>query len=202
MHDFFESLFGARSAPSSGTDLQASLTVSLEDAYHGVTKELSIPAVDGSTDKPKIIRVKIPSGVRSGQQLRMKGLGLASHPRGVTGDLLLSIHVNPHAVFDLMGDDVYVTLPITPWEAALGARIMVPTLDGEVALTIPSASQGGQRLRLKKRGWPATVKGDQYIVLKMVTPVPKTDRDRELYQTMASTMPFNPRAKLGDSDNG
>lgn len=95
-----------------------------------------------------------------------------------------------------MGNDIYLTLPIAPWEAALGATIVVPTLGGNVDLKIPANSQGGQTLRLKKRGLPGATPGDQYIILKIVIPQPTTEAAKAIYQQMAEAMPFNPRATM------
>ena len=115
---------------------------------------------------------------------------------GKQGDLYLTVHIDKHPTFDLMDKDIYVTLPITPWEAALGATIVVPTLGGKVDLKIPEGSQGGQTMRLKKRGMPGSTPGDQYIILKIVIPQPITDSAKALYQKMAEEIPYNPREKL------
>ena len=116
---------------------------------------------------------------------------------GAKGDLYIEIHVQKHALFDVVNHDIYLTLPITPWEAALGATIVVPTLAGRVDLKIPAGSQGGQRLRLKKRGLPGKTPGDQYILLKIVIPIPQTDEQKAIYRQMAQHMPLNPREHMG-----
>ena len=191
-HDFFESLFGERFRQSTqaGSDLHGNITIGLEEAFHGAIKELNLPAA-------QTVRVKIPAGVTSGQQLRLAGKGQAGRHGGTTGDLYLTITVDKHPLFDVMEKDIYVTLPITPWEAALGGTIKVPTLGGNVDLKIPPGSQGGQSLRLKKRGLPGAHPGDQYILLKIVTPQPTTEAAKAVYQTMAKEMPFNPREAMG-----
>ena len=194
--DFFESLFGSRpfrEQQAKGGDLLGNISISLEEAYQGITKELQLPSSSGH----QTIRVKIPAGVKSGQQLRLAGQGQSGRAGGAKGDLLLTINVNKHPFFDVMNNDIYVTLPIAPWEAALGTQVMVPTLGGKVELKIPAGSQGGQTLRLKKRGLPGATPGDQYILLKIIIPQPTTDAARSLYQTMAEQMPFNPREKMG-----
>lgn len=198
--DFFESLFGQRPFREQhvkGGDLIGNVSINLEEAYQGSVKELQLPALDPSQTSSQTLRVKIPPGVKSGQQLRLKGQGQSGRAGGPKGDLLLTIQVNKHPLFDVMNNDVYVTLPITPWEAALGTNVMVPTLGGKVDLKIPPGSQGGQTLRLKKRGLPGVTPGDQYILLKIIIPQPTTDEARSLYQTMAEQMPFNPRASMG-----
>lgn len=198
--DFFESLFGARGfrdqhAP--GADLHGTINVTLEEVFHGTVKEIQLPSTNGLDSGKQTLRVKIPAGAKSGQQLRLAGKGALGAGRGAKGDLYLTINVDKHPVFDVMGNDIYVTLPITPWEAALGTTVKAPTLAGKVDLKIPPGSQGGQTMRLKKRGLPGTPHGDQYVLLKMVTPLPTTDAARELYQSMAKEMPFNPRDKMG-----
>ncbi len=196
--DFFESLFGSRpfrGQPAAGADLRGNISIGLEEAYHGTVREIQLPgnAQAGS----QTLRVKIPAGAKSGQQLRLPGKGQSGTGGSAKGDLYLTINIDKHPIFDVLGNDIYVTLPVTPWEAALGATIMVPTLAGKVDLKIPGGSQGGQTLRLKKRGLRAPVLGDQYVLLKIVTPLPTTDAARALYKTMAVEMPFNPRAAMG-----
>ncbi len=198
--DFFESLFGSRpfrEQHAKGGDLLGTVSIDLEEAYQGTVKALQLPATGPSQTSTPTLRVKIPPGVKSGQQLRLTGQGQPGRAGGEKGDLLLTINVNKHPFFDVMNHDIYVTLPITPWEAALGAQVKVPTLGGQVDLKIPAGSQGGQTLRLKKRGLPGAQPGDQYILLKIMIPQPTTDAARTLYQTMAEQMPFNPREKMG-----
>lgn len=195
--DFFESLFGHppfQDSPVAGADYQSHLTISLEEAYRGEVKTLQMPI--GASNQPKTIRVKIPAGVQSGQKIRLSGQGGPSRGSGPTGDLYLTIHVAPHPVFDVKDHDVYLTLPVAPWEAALGASLKVPTLGGEVTLKIPPGAQGGQTLRLKQRGLPGKKPGDQYVILKIMIPQPTTDAARELYKQMAKEMPFDPREAL------
>ncbi len=195
-HDFFESLFGAaphfRQQRRAGEDFQGTVHVSLEEAFKGTLKELQLPHAG-----KKAIKVNIPAGVKSGQQIRLTGQGSQERPGVPAGDLYLTIQVEKNPIFDVMGNDIYVTLPIAPWEAALGSTIVVPTLAGNVDLKIPAGSQGGQTLRLKKRGLPGTTQGDQYVLLKIVIPQPTTDSAKLLYKKMAEEMPFNPRNKMG-----
>lgn len=197
--DFFESLFGGargRAAPATGGDYHSSVQISLEEACRGTVKELHFAAEPGGAGK-QTLRVKIPAGVKSEQKIRLPGQGAPGGQGGRPGDLYLTIHVDPHPVFDVVGNDIYVTLPVAPWEAALGATVVVPTLAGPVDLKIPPSSQGGQTLRLKKRGLPLREPGDQYVILKIVTPKPTTDAAKDVYKKMAETMPFNPREKMG-----
>lgn len=197
-YDFFESLFGMppfQERAYGGQDTHGTIEISLEEAFHGGLKEIKLSATPQQAEQT--LRVKIPAGIKSGQQIRLAEKGAPAIRGGKPGDLLITLQIKKHPLFDVMGNDIYVTVPVTPWEAALGATIAVPTLGGKVDLKIPPGSQGGQTLRLKQRGMPGKVSGDQYVVLKMVTPKPTTDAARDLYQKMAEMMPINPREQLG-----
>lgn len=176
-----------------GQDQHAKIQISLEDAYHGGSKtiQLQIPIQDayGRVQyKQKTLKVNIPKGVSSGQQLRLSKQGSNG------GDLFLDIEITPHPQFKREGNDIYYSLPITPWEAALGAKVTVPTLGGKVDLKIAANSQGGQNLRLKGRGLPGKTPGDQYVTLQIYTPPAKTDAEKKIYEQMAKEMAFNPRS--------
>ena len=196
--DFFESLFGGsshfRQQNRAGDDLHGKIKITLEEAYSGVVKDIHLEHGQGAR---QTLKVKIPAGVKSGQKIRLTGQGGAAVAGGSPGDLYITIHVDKHSLFDVMDNDIYVSLPVAPWEAALGSTIVVPTLAGNVDLKIPPGSQGGQTLRLKKRGWPGTIPGDQYVILKIIIPQPLTDSAKSLYKKMAEEMPFNPREKMG-----
>ena len=192
--DWFSSLFGDtrfQEPARRGADLQGRIHISLEQAFSGCVKEIVVAQ--------QTLRVSVPAGVKNAQKIRLAGQG-AQNPRGGSpGDLYINVVVDPHPVFDVVGQDIYVTLPVTPWEVALGSTVMVPTLAGKVELKIPARSQGGNTLRLKKRGWPGANPGDQYVVLKVLVPEPNTPAEIALYKSMADTMPFNPRQSLGVS---
>jgi curved DNA-binding protein len=211
--DFFETLFGRgtrgpvfrgdeRGVHARGNDHFAKIMVSLEDAYAGnmVTISLNLAEVDGAgrvVTRSHTLQVKIPRGIAEGQQIRLAGQGgpgLGSSPRG---DLYLEIAFQPHRLFRIEKRDVTVELPITPWEAALGSKITVPTLGGKVELKIPAGSQSGQKLRLKGRGLPGKPSGDQFVVLRIVTPKAETPAARALYEQMAKEMPMHPRQHIG-----
>ncbi len=210
--DFFSSLFGQqaqggwqgtrRARPQAGQDQHAKVEISLADAYYGSTCSLNLQtqAIDSSTGKlqakTRNLKVKIPAGVTQGQQIRLSGQGGTGASGGPAGDIYLEISIKPDPLFNLEGKDVYLSLPITPWEAALGASIPVPTLGGKVDLKIPPNSQSGQKLRLKGRGLPGNPAGDQYLLLKIMTPRAGTEAQREIYQKMAQDLPFNPREHL------
>ncbi|MBS0376358.1 MAG: DnaJ domain-containing protein [Proteobacteria bacterium] len=209
--DFFSSLFGAQSpfgefetegpAPRRrGEDRRARLDLTLEEAFRGGSRELTLqqPEVGGDgqlTVGERTLRVQIPAGVGQGQVIRLAGQGAAGRG-GRPGDLLLEVAIAPHRWYRLEGRDVTLELPVAPWEAALGATVSTPTLGGPVELRIPAGARAGQRLRLRGRGLPGDPPGDQYVQLKVVLPPADSPRARELYETLARELPFDPRAEL------
>jgi len=201
--DFFESLFGGgrRRRAHKGSDVRARVEVDLETAHAGGTRRISLErperAPDGSVQrKVRSMDVKIPAGMTEGRQIRLAGKGDPGPGGAPAGDLYLEIHISPHRLFEVDGRDVHLTLPITPWEAALGAKVAVPTLAGKVEMNIPAGAASGHRLRLKGRGLPGTPPGDQYVLLKIVTPKPVSDEQRKLYQRLRDTFDFDPRAGM------
>ena len=215
--DFFESLFGgsrARSAPEGfsffeqdfqdfGHDVRAKISISLEDSYHGAKKTITLNRTvhEGGgrmTVQPQSLHVTIPKGIIEGQQIRLEGQGEAGSTRGPRGNLFLEIDFLPHPLFTVVKRDIFLTLPVTPWEAALGATMAVPTLGGKVDLKLPANSQTGQKLRLKGRGLCSkNHAGNQYVTLAVHVPEASTAEQRDLYMKMAKLMPFNPRSGLG-----
>jgi curved DNA-binding protein len=213
--DFFSSLFGNRGFAGAGgspfgggaghaaRDHHARVDIDLEEAYAGTTRtlELKRPELksDGTLDlKTHTVRVTIPVGVTDGQLIRLAGQGEQAAGGGRPGDLYLEVHMRPHRLFQLDGRDVTLTLPIAPWESALGATVTVPTLGGGVEMRIPPNSQSGQKMRLRGRGLPGATPGDQYIQLKLVVPPANSPEVRALYEQMKEKFPdFNPRADLG-----
>ena len=209
--DFFESLFGqyarggaqrTREFRQRGQDQHAKIAINLEDAFQGTTRTLTLqepslnPQTGQVTYQTRHLKVKIPPGVTQGQQIRLSGQGSPGRGSGPHGDLYLEIALQPHAFYTVEGKDVYLNLPITPWEAALGAKVDVPTLGGNITLTIPPGSQTGQKMRLKNRGLPGKLPGDQYVLLRIYIPEPKNDQQKAIYQQMATEMQFNPRKAL------
>jgi len=210
--DFFESLFGRGSAwghgqrgfdgfHGRGQDHSARIELDLEDAYRGGVHSITLqnPTLDEHGrihNQPRRIKVRIPPGATEGQQVRVPGKGGEGVGRGGSGDLFLEVSLRPHPLFRPEGRDIHLDVPIAPWEAALGARIQVPTLGGEVQASIPAGARSGQRLRLKGRGLPGKPPGDQYLHLGIVTPPARTEADRELYRRMQEQMGFDPRAEL------
>ena len=182
-----------------GENQSAKIVIRLEDAYHGSrqTITLSRAVVDGNghvRTEPHTLHVTIPKGIVEGQHIRLEGQGMPGIGGGPSGDLYLEIAFADHPVFHAEGRDIHSTLALTPWEAALGETVTVPTLGGNVELKIPPGSQGGRKLRLKGRGLSTDgKKGDQYVTLRIVVPEAKTEEQEKLYREMARLMPVNPR---------
>lgn len=195
---FFESMFsgggmgGNDNFFAQGEDVNAKITVSLEDAFNGAKKSIRRP---GGANQTGTINVKIPAGITSGKKIRLAGQGKAG-AGGDAGDLFLEINIANHALYQVEDKDVIINLPISPWEAALGAKVTVPTLAGKISLTIPSNAKSGQKMRLKGRGLPGKQAGDQIVVLQIMTPPADTPEAKQLYQQMAEELNFNPREAL------
>ncbi|MGZ5011836.1 MAG: DnaJ C-terminal domain-containing protein [Methylobacter sp.] len=210
--DFFEQLFGrggfrpseqsARGFQTRGQDAHAKIYIDLEDSILGTTRNitLSAPEMDARGHvqvKQRSLNIKIPKGIKPGQHIRLSGQGDPGSGGGKAGDLLLEIAFNPHRLYRISDADIYLDLPVTPWEAALGAKIKVPTPDGNVDLKIPPNSHQGSKLRLKGRGLPAKTPGDFFVVLQIALPSANTDRAKAVYQKMQQELNFNPRQSLG-----
>lgn len=204
--DFFSELFGRRARHGgsaqqrTGKDHHAKIMLELEDAYRGGSHRISlrVPEIDASGHlayRERSLNVQMPKGVRAGQQVRLAGQGTPG--AGGAGDLYLEVQFRPHPLYRVDGSDIYLKLPVTPWEAALGATIKAPTPDGTVEVKVPPNSQSGRKLRLKGRGLPGKPAGDLYLTLEVVLPEAATARARELYQTMAQELAFDPRHALG-----
>jgi curved DNA-binding protein len=208
--DFFETLFGrgrrARRGGGGfrmrGGDHHAKVLIDLEDAYEGATRSITLgtPEVTGDghvRTREHTLNVRVPKGVHQGQHIRLEGQGGPGLGGGPPGDLFLEVAFRPHPFYHVDGRDVYLDLPVAPWEAALGAKVTVPTPSGRVELTIPAGSRQGSKLRLKGRGIPGRAPGDLYAVLQIALPPADGAAAKAVYQEMAEKLPFNPRAKLG-----
>lgn len=191
---------GFHSDVEHGRDLHMKLDLTLEEAFLGCTRtvRVNLPVRESSgrvVEKLKTLQVQVPPGISQDQKIRMKHQG-APGPTGTqNGHLYLEVNLLPHAVFSVEGRDISVRLPVAPWEAVLGAEVAVPTLNGEIKLKIPPNSQNGKRFRLKGKGMPGKTPGDFYVVLDVVFPTPADEKARALYQEMARTMDFDPRAQ-------
>jgi curved DNA-binding protein len=200
--DFFEGLFGrgGRRGGSGfegfqgfsmrGADQEAVLELSLEEAAHGGRRRLSLG--DG-----RDFEVNIPAGVVDGQRIRLAGEG--GQGDGGAGDLLLRVRLRPHPRFRLEGRDLYTELPVAPWEAALGAEVSVPTLEGGAKVRVPPGSSSGRKLRLRGQGFPgpggdSAKAGDLYATVEIHVPKTLSDRERELFEELAEVSDFDPRS--------
>lgn len=192
--DFFESLFGDRGSrhagPRRGRDLHAQVMIDIGTAYGGGRERISLR--DGNGERT--LEVKIPAGISPGQQIRLAGQGYPGTGGGRAGDLIIEIGLRDDARFRLENRNVLVNLPITPWEAALGGTVPVPTLGGHVELRIPAGSDSGRKMRLRGRGWPGKTPGDQIVTLEVHAPKATTEAQRALYEEMAKAFDFDPRA--------
>jgi DnaJ-class molecular chaperone len=209
---------GARGRRSSrGQDVEAELELSLEEAHRGGRRTLQMQVAEvcptcngagvkdnkpcptcggaGQVLKPKTIEVNIPAGVREGSTIRLAGQGGAGLNGTQPGDLYLHIRLRPHPVFTVRGDDLEVELPVAPWEAALGAKVEAPTIDGKVELKVPPGAQSGQRLRLRGQGLNKRKggRGDEYARLKVVLPKEIGDEERRLFEELKRISRFDPR---------
>src|SRR5690606_18095290 len=148
---------------------------------------------------PKTFRIRIPKGASDGQRLRLPEKGGTGLRGGKPGDLYIVMNIQPHKFYRVSGNDLYIDLPLAPWEAVLGASVQIPTLGGLVEMTIPAGTAAGRKLRLGKRGLPAPndgVHGDLYAVVRIDVPKTLTERERELFSQLAAASSFNPRAQL------
>jgi curved DNA-binding protein len=205
--DFFSQLFGRMGGQGGGfrargEDHHAKILLDLEAAYRGGSRTLTlrVPRQDAHgrvilTDHN--LNVRIPKGVHVGQVIRLSGQGAPGVGDAPAGDLYLEVHFEPDPRYRVEGRDVYATLPVTPWEAALGATVKASVPDGAVEVRIPAASRSGRKLRLRGRGIPGEPPGDLYLVLDIHLPPADTPRARELYETMASELAFDPRQNQG-----
>ena len=213
--EFFSSIFGNRGGMGGmgsqrgprrekGEDHHATIEIALEDALHGAERQLSLRAqeIDGQ-GRPHLVNrtldVKIPAGVRPGQYIRLAGQGLPGHGGEPAGDLYLEVRIAPHKLYRVEGSDLYMTLPVTPTEAALGAHVTVPTPSGaHVDVAIPKGARNGMKLRLKERGLGGRTPGHLYLLIEIALPPADNDAARAAYEALAKATPsFDPRMNLG-----
>jgi curved DNA-binding protein len=206
--DFFEVLFGRQTRGARqpgmharGEDHHAKVMIDLVDAYRGAQRSISLrtPTLDAQGHvvlRERRLDVSIPKGIRSGQHLRLAGQGNPGHGEGPAGDLFLEIGFNPHPKFRIDGRDVFLDLPLAPWEAALGCSVTVPTPEASLQLTVPAGSAAGRQLRLKGKGIPGEPAGDLYAVLAIVLPPANSDSEKAAYRAMAKAFDFDPRSHV------
>jgi curved DNA-binding protein len=214
---FFEALFGAaqrRAAADQGyantrhakrpdgyLDRFAKIVIPLEDAFNGSVRDIRLQKPNTAPDgtvffEEHVLQVTIPKGIRAGQVIRLKGQGASDALQKTVGNMLLEIEFLVHPLFKVVGDDIYLTVPVAPWEAALGKRIAIPTPGGDVEIGVPECSQQGRKLRLKGRGLPGPKPGDMYAMLEIAVPPTLDDNARILFEKMQKEIVFNPRQQF------
>jgi len=198
--DFFSQMFGdsgaagmgsgRRRAPQRGQNIDATLILTLDEAFHGCEKQINL----ASSGEQRGVKMRVPAGSVSGKRLRLTGKGHPSPTGNTAGDLLLTLQISPHALYRLEDRDIYLDMPIAPWEAALGCTLTVPTLAGNLRLKVPAGARSGQKLRLSGRGMPTPEgTGDFYVQLLIVMPPTLSDEEKSLYERLQTLSDFNPR---------
>ncbi len=186
-----------------GQDFEVTANLSVEEVARGI--ELEVPlSVTEMTEQGQLrrttrtVKVRIPKGATDGQRLRVPGKGGAGQGGAPDGDLYVNIQLRPHDLFRVSDHDLYLELPVAPWEAALGAEVQIPTLDGRVSVKVPSGSRAGQKLRVRGKGLPRPRggEGDLYAVLQIAMPSVLSEREKELYRELEKVSAFNPRSNL------
>ena len=212
--DFFDTLFGRGAAGGGfgrasghsfrarGEDTYAKILIDLEDAFTGKSRAVSLEHTEIGPDgrpsvKQRTLNVRIPKGVRQGQHIRLAGQGSPGIGGGERGDLYLEIEFRPHRYYRVEGRDVFIDLPVAPWEAALGSTVKARTPSGYVDLTIPPNSANGRKLRLKERGIPAKQPGDLFVVLNVSLPKADTEAAKAAYEEFRQAFDFEPREDIG-----
>lgn len=192
-----------------GEDYELRVSISLAQAYHGALIDLNVSMPDYDPEGrlvhiPRSFKVRVPKGATDGQRLRLPGKGGKGFNGGPDGDLYLTVAIQPHRLYRVTGHDLYLDLPLAPWEAALGATVEVPTPGGNVQLKIPAGTSAGQTLRLAGRGLPRPKEGsgDLHAIVKIVLPKTLTEREQELYKELAATSGFAPRAGMLEEGRG
>jgi len=206
--DVFENLFGGRSrggagfrgGAAPGQDLETDARLTLREVLTGVTRRVEVTEPGGPNGRTaaRTIDIKIPAGVQDGTRVRVSGKGASGRGGGKQGDLYLRVHIEPDLVFRREGADLHVTLPVWPWEAALGADVLAPTLAEPVRVKVPPGSRADGKLRLKGKGLPTASggRGDLFYTLQIVMPASTSDEDRKLYEQLSRTPHADPRAEL------
>ncbi|HEX6297852.1 MAG TPA: DnaJ C-terminal domain-containing protein [Burkholderiales bacterium] len=201
LSDLFESMgiFGraagrrggfGRNIPIPGEDYEITVRIGLEEAFRGTERAFQLNGHE--------LRARIPRGATDGQRLRLRGKGGPGANGGQAGDLYLQIALEPHPLYRASGHDLEIEVPLAPWEAALGAQVDVPTLEGRVSMKVPPGSKGGQKLRLAGKGLPrpGSGAGDLYAVLNIVVPATLTEREKKLFEELRETSRFDPRSRF------
>jgi curved DNA-binding protein len=213
--DFFEQFFGSRNRPTSGfgqpwsqgaggkttafpgQDIEGDILVTLDEIFRGSTRVIQLERIDPRTAQSttETLQVKIPPGVREAQLIRLAGKGQAGFGGGEPGHLYLRVKLARHPDFQVRGSDLYYDLELAPWEAVLGAKVPISTLDGTVSLTVPATTQAGRQLRLRGKGLPARdgTRGDLYAVVSIQVSTQANANEKKLWEQLAKKSTFNPR---------
>src|SRR5688572_16101255 len=212
LEDLFAGLGGGRAGGAGaafrmpGQDYEVTATIALEDAYRGTEVELalSVPELDAQgrlRRAARNLKMRIPRGATDGQRLRLASQGGKGMNGGRDGDLYVTVRLRPHPLYRVSGHDLYLDLPVTPWEAVLGGSVEVPTPGGTVALKIPPDTRAGQQLRLTGRGLPRASgeAGALYAVVQIVVPPAASERERDLYRQLSGASSFDPRANFKEA---
>jgi curved DNA-binding protein len=195
---------GAGGLRMPGQDYEVTAHLGVEEVARGIELEIPLTVSEVSGDgqlrrTTRTVKARIPKGATHGQRLRVPGKGGAGHGGGADGDLYVNIELRPHDLFRVSGHDLYLEVPVAPWEAALGAEVQIPTLDGRVSVKVPAGSRAGQKLRVRGKGLPRPGggEGDLYAVLQIVTPSVLSEREKQLYRELQQASSFNPRGHFG-----
>lgn len=202
--DFFNMFFGNvkeeteekksknKKPPIKGENIETEIKVSIEDAYYGLSKKISLRTVNGNM---KTFSVKVPSGIRNNEKIRLIGQGKEGQNGGKNGDLFIKINIEDNSKFKLKGCDLYTNLFLTPWEAALGTKTQIDSIDEEVALYIPPGIQSGEQVKIAQKGYKdgKGTRGDLVAEVKIMVPTELKDNEKELFEKMAEISTFNPR---------
>lgn len=177
-----------------GENIETAISISIEEAFYGMNKKISLRTVDG---KMKTFNIKVPAGIRNGEKIRLIGQGKIGQNGGKNGDLFIKIHIEKDNKFELVGYDLYTSLCLTPWEAALGTRVNLEGIDDTVSVYVPAGIESGEKLRIPGKGYKDGKggRGDLNAVVKIFVPKNLSDEEKKLYEKMKEISNFNPRAK-------
>lgn len=212
--DFFHMFFGEeeskeesatakknkKNPPVKGENIETAISISIEEAFYGLNKKISLRTVDG---KMKTFNIKVPAGIRNNEKIRLIGQGKAGQFGGKNGDLFIKIQIEPNNKFELVGYDIYTHLSLTPWEAALGTRVNLEGIDDTVLVYIPAGIESGEKLRIPGKGYKDGKggRGDLTATIKIMVPKQLTDEEKELYEKLKEVSNFNPRANARKNNN-
>lgn len=206
--DFFNMFFGnikeereiekrkdKKKPPIKGENIETAIQVSITEAFYGMNKKISLRTVDG---KMKTFNIKVPAGIREGEKIRLIGQGKSGQNGGKNGDLFIKIQIEKDSKFELIGYDLYTSLALTPWEAALGTRVNLEGIDDTIQIYVPAGIESGEKLRLPSKGYKDGKggRGDLTAIVKIMVPKNITKEEKELYEKMKEISNFNPRAEL------